>query len=73
MNNLLIDTFNVVYADPPWEYRHKVTGRGGRGYVYDPVRDVLVRDDVLKARAKEAKVKAREKKAREKAKQEKLL
>lgn len=23
--------FGVLYADPPWEYRHKVTGRGGRG------------------------------------------
>lgn len=23
--------YNVIYADPPWEYRHKVTGRGGRG------------------------------------------
>jgi N6-adenosine-specific RNA methylase IME4 len=23
--------YKVLYADPPWEYRHKVTGRGGRG------------------------------------------
>jgi N6-adenosine-specific RNA methylase IME4 len=23
--------YGVIYADPPWEYRHKVTGRGGRG------------------------------------------
>jgi N6-adenosine-specific RNA methylase IME4 len=23
--------FKVLYADPPWEYRHKVTGWGGRG------------------------------------------
>ena len=23
--------YSVIYADPPWEYRHKVTGRGGRG------------------------------------------
>lgn len=23
--------YNIIYADPPWEYRHKVTGRGGRG------------------------------------------
>lgn len=23
--------YQVIYADPPWEYRHKVTGRGGRG------------------------------------------
>lgn len=23
--------YKVIYADPPWEYRHKVTGRGGRG------------------------------------------
>lgn len=22
---------SVLYADPPWEYRHKVTGRNGRG------------------------------------------
>lgn len=21
--------YAVIYADPPWEYRHKVTGRGG--------------------------------------------
>lgn len=25
------EKFKVLYADPPWEYRHKVTGRGGRG------------------------------------------
>lgn len=24
-------TFQCILADPPWEYRHKVTGRGGRG------------------------------------------
>lgn len=23
--------YQIIYADPPWEYRHKVTGRGGRG------------------------------------------
>lgn len=24
-------SFKVIYADPPWQYRHKVTGAGGRG------------------------------------------
>lgn len=26
-----MNKYRVIYADPPWEYRHKVTGRGGRG------------------------------------------
>lgn len=26
-----MNKYSVIYADPPWEYRHKVTGRGGRG------------------------------------------
>lgn len=26
-----MNEYSVVYADPPWEYRHKVTGRNGRG------------------------------------------
>ena len=46
---------------------------GHHYYVYDPIRDVLVREDVLKAKAKEAKAKTREEKVREKEKQEKLL
>lgn len=25
------NAFGVIYADPPWEYRHKITGRNGRG------------------------------------------
>ncbi len=45
----------------------------GHHYFYDPVRDVLIREDVLKARAKEAKARTREKKIVEKRKQQELL
>lgn len=31
MSEIINDFFGVIYADPPWEYRHKVTGRNGRG------------------------------------------
>ena len=31
MNALPGNKFLCIAADPPWEYRHRITGRGGRG------------------------------------------
>lgn len=40
-----VKTYNLIYADPPWEYRDKChAGERGAGYKYDPMSDGNIED-----------------------------